>query len=80
MAAVLNFPHGNGCDGVLFTFFHVYHQRDGARTSRRSHHGRDNQGKMKNKSMHCSSRPRGEGKSEAVAVTAHGHGRDRVPI
>ena len=71
-------PPSNGRDGVLFTFFHVYHGRDGARTSRRSHHGSDNQGKMKNKSMHYSSRPRGEGKSEAVAVTAHDHGRDQA--
>ena len=78
MVTELNFPHGNGRDGVLFILFHVYHGRDGARTTRRSHHGRDNSRKMKNTLIHGASRPWGEGKQVAVAVTANGHGHDHV--
>ena len=55
-------PPSQGRGMVFFPFLLVYHGCDGARTPRRSHHGRDRLGKMKNKSMHYSSRPRGEGK------------------
>ena len=60
--------HGHG--RVLCFFLYAYHDRDGARVSRRSHHGPDTPGKLKNTSIHCSSRRRGEGKRSAVAVTA----------
>ena len=72
MAVASPFPRSHGRGRVLFSFLYIYHGRDGARTTRRSHHGRDNQGEMKNKSMPCSSRPRGEGILSAVAVTVTG--------
>ena len=52
MVAAHQVLHGHGRGDVLCLFFLVYHGRDGARTPRRSHHGRDNQRKMKNKPMH----------------------------
>ena len=85
MVAAHRFPHGHGRDDALCLLFLVYYGRDGARTSRRSHHGHDRLGKLKNTSLHRSSWPR-EGKMSAVAVTAtvtgvtmvawHYHGRD----
>ena len=70
MAAACSILHGHGRGGVLFLFFLDYHGRDGARTTRRSHHGRDNSREMKNTLIHYSSRLRGGGKMNTVAVTA----------
>ena len=73
---------------ILLLLF-VCHGRDGAREPRMSHHGSNTQGKMKDTSMLCSSRPWGWRKMDTVIVTpsvtgvtghlTNGHGRDHEP-